>query len=230
MTTLHTRLNTEPGKRSSPILRPVTVRFPLTSSTTKFRAATGANCSTILATLRSSICGRPKKASGRSLLVVPEYPRCRASPLFVAHETIIRSLNSVYFRFSFKKVSNQSKVPSSGRPTGYSTSGFSTGDVDWTLQSDSAASCRVRHLNGNGRIGTGPKCTCTVTFLYVTAGYSGFPLIEVGRTCGSPARTPLTKRLTVFEFGDCPSRLRTTASTVPGSILPVTDLSSWSWR
>mmetsp|Transcript_59596 Transcript_59596/g.169365 ORF Transcript_59596/g.169365 Transcript_59596/m.169365 type:complete len:233 (-) Transcript_59596:247-945(-) len=127
----------------------------------------------------------------------------------------MRSLSSVYSGCFSRKRSSHSNVPSSGKPTGSSTSyapPFGLGSVT-TSQSTAAASWTARHLKGSSARVSGPKFTCTVTFRNVTAGKSGLPFNLSGIGCGWQMRTPSLKRLTVLAFGLAASRFNTTATT-----------------
>mmetsp|Transcript_28761 Transcript_28761/g.83200 ORF Transcript_28761/g.83200 Transcript_28761/m.83200 type:complete len:233 (-) Transcript_28761:532-1230(-) len=169
--------------------------------------------------LSSSRSLTPKDISGlsRQLRALGAYPRFLEMPLRSAQSKIIRSLSSVYFWFCSRNVSSQSKVPSSGSPTGTRTSYLPSAGASASTTSASvlAAPCTIRHLKGKGANGSGPKFTCDVMFLKVTAGNRAFPFRRSGKACGWDNLRPSLKRLTVLKFA-CPScKFKTTANTLP---------------
>mmetsp|Transcript_120196 Transcript_120196/g.351272 ORF Transcript_120196/g.351272 Transcript_120196/m.351272 type:complete len:236 (-) Transcript_120196:397-1104(-) len=157
--------------------------------------------------------GIPKFMSGLSLEFFHWLGFGLQSPLRSAQRRIVRSLISVYWGFFWRKPSSQSKVPSSGRPTGKRTSYFPSLAPTGlrTSASSLATSCQVLHAKGRGAIGDGPKLTCKVTFLKFTCGKSAFSSRFSGRGWGCEMRTPSRKRLTVSELGLFLSRLSSTA-------------------
>mmetsp|Transcript_44068 Transcript_44068/g.116521 ORF Transcript_44068/g.116521 Transcript_44068/m.116521 type:complete len:270 (-) Transcript_44068:2-811(-) len=72
----------------------------------------------------------------------------------------------------------------------------------------------MRHANGRGLSGDGPKFTWSVAFLKVTAGKSALPFRASGSAWGCEARLPPTKRLTVLAFGLEASRFSSTDTTL----------------
>mmetsp|Transcript_53238 Transcript_53238/g.148756 ORF Transcript_53238/g.148756 Transcript_53238/m.148756 type:complete len:242 (-) Transcript_53238:268-993(-) len=166
--------------------------------------------------LLSSRLGTPNCQPGLSLHCLQPYPLVLQMPLLSAQSRIMRSLSSVYSGCFSRKRSSHSNVPSSGKPTGSSTSyapPFGLGSVT-TSQSTAAASWTARHLKGSSARVSGPKFTCTVTFRNVTAGKSGLPFNLSGIGCGWQMRVPSLKRLTVSAFGLAASRFSSTATTL----------------
>mmetsp|Transcript_90613 Transcript_90613/g.228385 ORF Transcript_90613/g.228385 Transcript_90613/m.228385 type:complete len:230 (+) Transcript_90613:488-1177(+) len=166
-------------------------------------------------TLESSIMGIWKLKSGLSLEFFQELVGGLRIPLCSAHFMMALSLSSVYCGFLAKKSSAHSNMPSSGRPTGKSTSYFpSLGtSLGVTTASTLAISWKLRHAKGSAAINVGPKLTCTVMFLKFTTGNNGFPCKPSGKSIGSEQRTPSLKRLTVLAFGLFLSRFKTRATT-----------------
>mmetsp|Transcript_46311 Transcript_46311/g.128852 ORF Transcript_46311/g.128852 Transcript_46311/m.128852 type:complete len:212 (-) Transcript_46311:447-1082(-) len=124
-------------------------------------------------------------------------------PLLTAHSWSFLSLSSTYCGFFSRKLSSQSKVPSSGNETGKSTSYFpSLGTFSFTsFTSSLAASWSILHLKGKATKGVGPKFTCNETFRKATCGKRGWPFSFSGKACGSLMRLPLQNRLTVLALG-----------------------------
>mmetsp|Transcript_13557 Transcript_13557/g.39010 ORF Transcript_13557/g.39010 Transcript_13557/m.39010 type:complete len:319 (-) Transcript_13557:12-968(-) len=133
----------------------------------------------------------------------------------------MRSLSSVYFGCFSRNVSRRSKVPSSGRPTGKTTSYLppAGGSLLVTTTSALAASSNIRHAKGIFDSGVGPKFACVVTFLKVIAGNNALPFKHSGSDCGWHTRTPSLNKLIVFAFGLAESRFSTTARTAPCATL-----------
>mmetsp|Transcript_91566 Transcript_91566/g.212951 ORF Transcript_91566/g.212951 Transcript_91566/m.212951 type:complete len:234 (-) Transcript_91566:294-995(-) len=158
--------------------------------------------------------GIPKFMSGLSLEFFQALGFGLQSPLRSAHFKICRSLISVKCGFFCRNPSNQSKVPSSGKPTGNSTSNLPSlfGCGRLSSVSSFATSCHVRHVKGNATSGDGPKFTCSVTFLKFTCGKSALSNRFSGSGCGCEMRTPLRKRLTVSALGLRLSKFSNTAS------------------
>mmetsp|Transcript_10582 Transcript_10582/g.22044 ORF Transcript_10582/g.22044 Transcript_10582/m.22044 type:complete len:233 (-) Transcript_10582:297-995(-) len=159
----------------------------------------------------------PKFISGLSLECLVASLHARLMPLFVHQSAILRSLISVNSGCSFRNQSNQWNVPSPGRKTGKSTSGRpSLGSGYLILEtSSSAASLIMRHLNGNSARGSGPKLTCTVKFLNVIIGKSGFPFKISGIGCGLEMRSPSRKSDMVLASGPSSVRFSKTAIATP---------------
>mmetsp|Transcript_13534 Transcript_13534/g.35075 ORF Transcript_13534/g.35075 Transcript_13534/m.35075 type:complete len:323 (+) Transcript_13534:1267-2235(+) len=151
-------------------MRSFLVKLPLTSMMIMGRRCEAAAMANKLFTLPSSSWGMPRFMSGRSF--EERLFLGRHKPLLMAQSKSFLSLNSVYCGLLAKKKSNHSKVPSSGRHTGKSTSYLpSLGAFHVTTSTSAlAASCKVLHLNGNGVQGSGPKFMCTVMPLKVTVG------------------------------------------------------------
>mmetsp|Transcript_86053 Transcript_86053/g.240592 ORF Transcript_86053/g.240592 Transcript_86053/m.240592 type:complete len:201 (+) Transcript_86053:1311-1913(+) len=170
-----TRLKLQLGNfRREAVLSSFT-RFALRSMTTKSRCITGAAACKIRLTLKSSSDAMPKPVSGLSFeaLAPPWPPRWRWMPLSSHQATMTRSLSSVYLGLASRNMSSQSKGPSSGRPTGKSASYFPSfgtsgaGAISaWSLSAEPT----MRHLKGNGSVGSGPKFGFKVTFLNAMVG------------------------------------------------------------
>mmetsp|Transcript_53915 Transcript_53915/g.115793 ORF Transcript_53915/g.115793 Transcript_53915/m.115793 type:complete len:236 (+) Transcript_53915:2053-2760(+) len=165
--------------------------------------------------LLSSSMEMPKLKSGLSLEFFQELVLGLEPPLCSIHFWICRSLSSVKSLCSSRKLSSQSKVPSSGRPTGTTTSYWPPflGAADEATPSSFATSCNILQVKGNFTSGVGPKFTCSVTFLKLTCGKSVFPFKHSGSGWGVEMRTPSMKMLTVFAFGLFASRFSRTATT-----------------
>mmetsp|Transcript_114697 Transcript_114697/g.370636 ORF Transcript_114697/g.370636 Transcript_114697/m.370636 type:complete len:315 (-) Transcript_114697:501-1445(-) len=150
----------KPGKRAMTALRVSAVRLPFTSATTKLRGRAGAMDVSMRRTLMSSNCAKPKPVSGLSLQ--PLVPKVlRTQPLFVAHSMTALLLSSTCAGCFMRNWSTASNVPSSGSPTGKTTSYFPSWGTAGaaTSQSAAAASCNIRHLKGRSFIGGAAKLT-----------------------------------------------------------------------
>jgi len=108
----------------------------------------------------------PKSIVGLSLQL-GQLLRLRYSPLLRPQFSTARLLTSVYRGFFWRKPSNHSKVPSSGRLTGKSTSRLppAAGEAAGVSTSAAAASCAMRHAKGIVAKAAGPKFTWSVMFL-----------------------------------------------------------------
>mmetsp|Transcript_116997 Transcript_116997/g.327380 ORF Transcript_116997/g.327380 Transcript_116997/m.327380 type:complete len:221 (+) Transcript_116997:659-1321(+) len=188
--------------------------------TTRFRGIKGAMVARTFCTLWLSKSCSPKAKSGLSLqdfLCKCPFPPF-LQPLFSAHSRSARSLSSTKPLFLAKNWSNQSKVPSSGKPMGTKTwcfPSFGVAAAFFTVTLDAAASCNIKHLKGSGLKGLGPKLTCRTTFLYVTAGYKALPFMLSGNGFGSVTRLPSQNKLMVLLFGPAASKFSSTATTCP---------------
>mmetsp|Transcript_77234 Transcript_77234/g.215843 ORF Transcript_77234/g.215843 Transcript_77234/m.215843 type:complete len:382 (-) Transcript_77234:16-1161(-) len=165
--------------------------------------------------LKSSIPVRPKLNSGLSFDALGPPALGFHRPELVAHCMIFRSLSSTYSGFSARNPSSQSKVPSSGNPTGSTTSCLPSfrGAAAMGETSSFAAPWSMRHLNGSAFAGCGPHIIWMVTFLNDTCGNNAWPCRCSGSGWGSATRTPSTKRLTVLAVGLLMSTLSSTPTT-----------------
>mmetsp|Transcript_18402 Transcript_18402/g.53212 ORF Transcript_18402/g.53212 Transcript_18402/m.53212 type:complete len:370 (-) Transcript_18402:411-1520(-) len=191
-------------------LRPLSRRFARNSGTRNLREVRAAKWPSKRRTDPSSIVGRPNFASGLSFDGFPPFVMGLPSPLFPAHSMMLRSLISSTSGCSCKNIWTKSKYPWPGKPIGKITSPCVSTGLGTTSTSAFAASLSMRHLKGIAAMGSGPKFTSTVTFLYEMCGKSVLPSNCSGIGCGSLRRTPSRKRLTVLPVG--PSGLRFTSS------------------
>mmetsp|Transcript_143185 Transcript_143185/g.457464 ORF Transcript_143185/g.457464 Transcript_143185/m.457464 type:complete len:240 (+) Transcript_143185:538-1257(+) len=132
----------------------------------------------------------------------PPHPLLLNMPELAAHLMILRSESSTYCGFCSKKESNHSKVPSSGKPTGRTTSYFPSlpSGAFALMASASAAAPSMRHLKGSALIGSGPQFVSTLTLRKARCGKSVFPWRPSGKACGWQARTPSMNKLMVLLF------------------------------
>mmetsp|Transcript_80519 Transcript_80519/g.246094 ORF Transcript_80519/g.246094 Transcript_80519/m.246094 type:complete len:353 (+) Transcript_80519:1632-2690(+) len=170
-------------------------------------------------------------AAGLSPETLLPAPRGFPMPLCSAHATSMRSLNSVYPAFFSSHKSSQSKVPSSGRPTGTTTSYLpSAGScATATAVSALAASWTIRHVKGNGASGVGPKLVCTLTPLKLMCGNSALPLRLSGICCGCEMRNPFLNKLTVLKFELALSKLSKAATMSPRAKATPALRRVWLW-
>mmetsp|Transcript_50235 Transcript_50235/g.112839 ORF Transcript_50235/g.112839 Transcript_50235/m.112839 type:complete len:341 (+) Transcript_50235:747-1769(+) len=143
--TLATFLKRGMEKFLSLAVRSSLVRLPATSMTMKLRGCADAMEWSMAFTLPSSMWGTPKLMSGLSPEVLCMLTFVRNRPLLRAHSRIFLSLSSVYKGFLSTNQSSQSKVPSSGRQTGKSTSYLPSFGVSYLVCTTSAfaASCTM---------------------------------------------------------------------------------------
>mmetsp|Transcript_80309 Transcript_80309/g.213154 ORF Transcript_80309/g.213154 Transcript_80309/m.213154 type:complete len:230 (-) Transcript_80309:310-999(-) len=137
--------------------------------------------------------------SGLSLEFFQELGLGLQRPLRSAQRRMVRSLISVYCGLLWRNPLSQSKVPSSGSPTGKRTSHFPSLVTLFfrTSASSFATCCHVRHVKGSGAMGGAPKFTCRVTFLKFTWGKRALPTRFSGKGWGCEIRTPSRNKLTV---------------------------------
>mmetsp|Transcript_51466 Transcript_51466/g.137091 ORF Transcript_51466/g.137091 Transcript_51466/m.137091 type:complete len:302 (-) Transcript_51466:427-1332(-) len=192
------------------------IKLPFTSITTALRFWSAQRVVSIFLTLEpSSSLGTPKPISGLSLELFGTAPLFCQLPLFSTHSRTARSLISTYPGLFSRNMSSQSKLPSSGRLTGKSTSAASVAVEVLTSAWDLGAEATMWHVKGSGHSGSGPKFACKVMHLNATVGKRALPSKLSGTAWGCEIRLPPLKRLMVLQFGLPLSRFSKHATTLP---------------
>mmetsp|Transcript_3838 Transcript_3838/g.7653 ORF Transcript_3838/g.7653 Transcript_3838/m.7653 type:complete len:288 (-) Transcript_3838:706-1569(-) len=143
------------------------------SMQTKFLACNGATDRKTRWILPSSSSGMPNVNSGLSFELLIAYPRDRQMPLRSAQLRIIWSLSSAYPGFLSWNILSHSNTPSSGRPTGKTTSylpSLAGGLYSVMVASFAEASATMRQVKGRGVIGSFPRFTCRAMHFHEIVG------------------------------------------------------------